>query len=76
MSDPKKSAGEKKVPLSSVPACVLIEIGAAMLEGAVKYGPFNWRDEKAELKSSTYYDATLRHLIQCLDRWKTRQETF
>jgi hypothetical protein len=40
---------------------VLAEIGVAMLEGAQKYGRHNWR--KTGVCASTYYDASLRHLM-------------
>jgi hypothetical protein len=59
--NPKRAAGLKKAPLSVVPMCVIAEQGLAMLEGAVKYGRFNWR--ATELVASDYFDATNRHLI-------------
>lgn len=59
--NPKENIGIKKVPLSTIPANVLAEIGLAMFEGARKYGRHNYRI--AGIRSSIYYDAVLRHLI-------------
>lgn len=59
-SNPKDSVGIKKVPFSTIPAPVMAEVGLAMLEGARKYGRHNYRS--IGVKSSVYYDATLRHL--------------
>lgn len=60
-SNPKDSIGIKKVPLSTVPAPVLMEIGLAMLEGALKYARHNYRI--AGVRTSVYYDAVQRHLM-------------
>jgi len=60
--NPKQSCGRSKVPMSCVPAPVLMEVGAAMLEGAVKYGRHNYRE--APVVMSDYYDATMRHMMQ------------
>lgn len=59
--NPKDSVGSKKVPMSTVPAEVLMEIGVGMLEGARKYGRHNYR--VAGVRSSVYYDAAMRHLM-------------
>ena len=58
--DPKAQLGVHKFPMSVVPACVMGEIGVAILEGALKYGAFNYR--KTGIEASTYYDAVNRHL--------------
>tara|TARA_R110002020_G_scaffold2751_8_gene12933 strand:- start:5496 stop:5939 length:444 start_codon:yes stop_codon:yes gene_type:complete len=60
-TNPKDALGCRRPPLSTVPANVLLEVGAAMLEGASKYGRHNWR--VAGIRSSVYYDACLRHLL-------------
>jgi hypothetical protein len=44
-----------------VPAQVLAEVGLAMLEGAVKYGRYNFRG--VGVRYSVYYDAAIRHLF-------------
>lgn len=61
-TNPKDAVGIKKAPMSVVPAVVLAEIGVGMGEGALKYGPYNWR--KAGVRASVYYDATMRHLMR------------
>ena len=59
-TNPKDSVGVKKVPMSTVPSPVLMEIGLAMLEGARKYGRHNYR--VAGVRASVYYDALQRHV--------------
>lgn len=60
--DPKQGAGQKKIPLSVIPPAVLLELGAAMGEGAIKYGPHNWRCSGGVVVS-TYLNGCLRHLL-------------
>ena len=60
-TNPKDAVGIRKVPLSTVSAPVLMEIGLGMLEGARKYGRHNYR--VAGIRSSVYYDAAMRHLM-------------
>ena len=60
-TNPKDALGIRKVPLSTVPATVLGELGLAMLEGAAKYGRHNYR--VIGVRASVYYDAVVaRHL--------------
>lgn len=59
--NPKDGIGVRKAPMSTVPAGVMLEVGLAMLEGCVKYGRHNYRS--AGIRSSVYYDATMRHLM-------------
>jgi len=59
-TNPKDAVGVRKVPMSTVPAPVLMEVGLAMLEGARKYGRHNYRD--AGVRASVYYDALMRHI--------------
>ena len=61
-TNPKDAVGTKKVPLSTVSAPVLAEIGVGMLEGARKYGRHNYRVSK--VRASVYYDAALRHMMK------------
>lgn len=58
--NPKDGIGVKKVPLSTVPARPMLEIGLAMMEGARKYARHNYRI--AGVRASVYYDAAIRHL--------------
>ena len=64
-TNPKDLVGIKKAPLSTVSPVVLMELGVAMLEGARKYGRFNYR--KSGVVASVYYDATIRHLLDWYD---------
>lgn len=64
-SNPKDAIGCKKPPLSTLSMPVLFEAGAAMLEGACKYGRHNYRE--LGVRASIYYDATMRHLA---DWWE------
>jgi len=60
-TNPKDSLGIKKVPLSGMPAPVLLECGLVKLHGDLKYGRYNWRE--AGVRASVYYDAAIRHLM-------------
>ena len=60
-TNPKDAIGVRKAPMSTVSAAVLAEVGVAMLEGACKYGKFNYR--AVGVRSSVYYDGTMRHLM-------------
>lgn len=60
-TNPKDAIGTKKVPLSGIPAPVLLECGLVKLHGDLKYGRYNWRD--AGVRHSVYYDALMRHVM-------------
>lgn len=60
-TNPKDAVGIRKVGLSCVPAPFLLGVGAAMTEGALKYGRHNYRE--AGVRSSVYYDAVMRHMM-------------
>jgi len=64
-SNPKTRVGLAKAPLHLVPPSVLVYLAAAFREGAAKYGPYNWRNEK--ISTSVYYAAALRHLTAWWD---------
>jgi len=59
-TNPKEAWGSEKAPISTVSMPVLLELGVAMLEGALKYGRHNYR--KAGVKASTYHEAAGRHM--------------
>ena len=61
-TNPKDAVGIAKVPMSTVPATVMLEVGLAMMEGARKYGRHNYRS--AGVRASVYYDAAMRHLME------------
>lgn len=60
-TNPKDVVGIRKWAMSCIPITVVMEVGVAMLEGALKYGRYNWR--AMGVRCSVYYDATMRHLI-------------
>lgn len=59
-TNPKDAVSIKKVPYHVVPPRVIAEVGLALLEGARKYGSYNWRE--AGVRASVYMDATKRHM--------------
>jgi hypothetical protein len=64
-TNPKDLIGATKVDLSVVPPAALLHLASAMMDGAKKYGPFNWRENK--VKGRVYVTAMMRHLLQYLD---------
>jgi hypothetical protein len=67
-TNPKDLVGNTKVSLTKLPAIAVAQGAMAMMDGAEKYGPYNWRDK--EVIAGIYVDAALRHL-QC---WFEGQE--
>jgi len=63
--NPKDLIGATKVNPALVPPAAILHIATAMMDGAVKYGPYNWRDNA--VKSDVYIGAAQRHLMQYLD---------
>jgi hypothetical protein len=61
MVNKKNEAGSKKPPTNSVPPIAILALGAAMQNGADKYGSFNWRE--SEVTASVFYNAMQRHLL-------------
>jgi hypothetical protein len=64
-TNPKDLVGIKKVQLNLVPASSIIYQAYAMEDGAKKYGPFNYRDNK--VMASIYVAACMRHLLSWQD---------
>ena len=60
-TNPKDLVGCKKVPMSTMSCPVMMEAAVGMLEGALKYGKHNYRDEG--VLAGTYYDAVMRHMM-------------
>ncbi len=67
-ANPKDSVGNTKVSLSKFPAIGTMMGAMAMMDGAEKYGPYNWRDKA--VVAHIYVDAARRHL----DEWFEGQE--
>lgn len=64
-TNPKDLLGIKKVQLNLVPPSSIIYQALAMEDGAKKYGPYNWRQNK--VIASIYVAAAMRHLQQWYD---------
>lgn len=60
-TNPKDVIGSGKLPLELVPDVLVAEAAFAFLEGALKYGRFNWR--VAGARASIYRAALHRHLM-------------
>jgi len=58
--NPKDRIGITKVPLSLLPPAPQAHTALALLDGLIKYGRWNWREEK--VSASVYLDACKRHL--------------
>jgi len=59
-ANPKTLAALNKARCSDVPPVAFFALGAAMSDGAKKYGRYNWRD--TGVTASVFYDALMRHL--------------
>lgn len=67
VANPKDVIGNTKLPLSLVPATAMAWESLALLDGATKYGYWNWRI--AGIRASVYVDATMRHL----EKWNNSE---
>jgi hypothetical protein len=68
-TNPKDLIGNKKVSITKFPAIGTVMGAMAMMDGASKYGPFNWRGNS--VIASIYIDALMRHAMA----WFEGQET-
>ena len=59
-TNPKDLLGIKKVPLGEVPAVAIAHESCAMLDGDLKYGFRNWREN--DVQARVYTDAARRHI--------------
>lgn len=71
--NPKDLVGAKKAPLRYVPPALMLAASRAMENGAIKYGPFNWREQPVEVV--TYIEAVLRHLFAYLDGQENAEDS-
>lgn len=58
--NPKTGAGRLKPEPHLVSPIAMLWVNAALENGAIKYGPYNWRD--AAIPVNTYVSAMKRHL--------------
>lgn len=58
-SNPKDAIGSMKLLMGLVPDSIKAHVALAFLEGALKYGRYNWR--LAGVRASIYHDALDRH---------------
>ncbi len=58
--NPKTRFGIKKPPLHLIPATALAHEACAMRDGAIKYGPYNWREKN--ISATIYVSAAMRHI--------------
>lgn len=59
-SNPKDVIGSTKVDLGLVPDSLVVNAATAFVEGATKYGRYNWRI--AGVRASVYHAALRRHV--------------
>ena len=66
-SNPKDilAASEQRVLLHLIPSTALAHVAQALMDGARKYGPYNWR--KSGVSACVYISAAMRHLRDYLD---------
>lgn len=67
--NPKDLLGVQKVSITKLPFVSILHGAHAMMDGAGKYGPYNWRSNP--VIASIYVDAAVRHLGD----WFEGQET-
>jgi hypothetical protein len=65
--NPKDLIGSTKVDLALVPPVGIVACALAMTDGALKYDPYNWREQGKPVQARTYVAAALRHLYSWLD---------
>jgi len=64
-TNPKDALGVKKPNLFLIPPSSLVYQALAMQDGAVKYGPYNWRENS--VSASIYIAAAMRHMASWVD---------
>lgn len=72
-TNPKDRAGSCRVDLSLFPPAGVIHGAHAMMDGADKYDPYNWREKK--VRARVYIAAAQRHLLDYLDGEDTADDS-
>jgi hypothetical protein len=67
-TNPKDLLGAKKVSITKLPAVAMLHAAHAMMNGAEKFGAYNWRQKKVQ--AEIYIDAAFRHITA----WNEREE--
>lgn len=67
-ANPKDLQGAKKCDVSLLPAIATYHAAHAFVDGAMKYGPYNWRDNK--VLARVYIAGAKRHI----ERWEAGEE--
>lgn len=68
LTNPKDIIGSAKLDMGLVPSTLMVCVAKGFLEGALKYGRYNWRI--AGVRASIYHAALLRHVA----KWWNGQE--
>lgn len=71
--NPKTQFGAVKPGTYYIPPIPLYEYSLAHMQGALKYGHYNWRDDPVSI--STYVDACKRHIDQYVSGQKDASDT-
>jgi hypothetical protein len=72
-TNPKDLVGDTKVSMTKLPAVAIVHGAHAMMDGARKYGPYNWRAKK--VVAHIYIDAALRHLTAWFEGEELAQDS-
>lgn len=72
-ANPKDIFGAVKVSISKFPTVALVHGAHAMMNGAAKYGPYNWRAKP--VIASIYVDAAMRHLGMWFEREERAEDS-
>lgn len=67
-TNPKDAIAGSKLDYTCIPDTLKMYVATAFMEGALKYGKFNWRH--AGVRASVYISALQRHL----DKWVAGEE--
>lgn len=60
--NPKDILAAAKLPVHLIPETLYLDVALAFLEGALKYGKYNWRAKP--VKATVYLDAMDRHIMK------------
>ena len=60
-ANPKDLLGAERASITKIPPVALVHCADAMMDGAGKYDPYNWRAKK--ITAHGYVDAAFRHLF-------------